>query len=240
MVKPPPTHRVPRADPARELAFRRTRLNAERREWLFRYLGMIIEHCYLHEAAHALRGHLLYLQREGSPTFLSERYPLKMSRDARARHVEIDADLHALDMWFDITEPDVPARKVLQLDLLFQKLFTILLLHQVFDEEAAPIAKDQLTDHPPPIHRAIYLTSNLAALAQRRFGLGRKATENVRYQAWWEASLVASQSGLAKHRWWGGASRQGWATYTQTVRRHTQRVEGKLDAFVEGLPDDLV
>jgi len=82
-----------------------------------RFLGMIIEHVFLHEAAHALRGHLAYMRRTPAHRALDER------RRSLNTYLELDVDLHAVDMWLAITQEsdDFPTQRDLLLDLYFQR-----------------------------------------------------------------------------------------------------------------------
>jgi hypothetical protein len=210
----------------------------ERPEWSTRFLGMIIEHAYLHEAAHALRGHFAYVQRP-----IGERVLDEQTRSL-SRYLELDADVQALDMWQSITEAagDFPKSDVLLEELYFQKVFTLRLLYQVLDSGNRPIKHHRTLSHPPPIHRALMLCGAMRATAQERFGLSRGVLENAYRQASWESGVAAKTAGLAKDRWWGGSTgrRRGIQSYQRLVRYYLDAVEPKLDAFGASLPDSLV
>jgi hypothetical protein len=210
----------------------------EREDWLWRFGGMMIEHAYLHEFAHALRGHLLYRQRPKGRRQADER------SNALDRYLELDADLQALEMWLDITQAadDFPTSETLLFDLHFQRVLTILLLFQVLDLDNQSIRHFRRAGHPPPIHRAMALASAMRATMPRQYALSQTLLENVHHQAFYEASVAAQSAGLTKDRWWGGSSgrRRGVGAYHTYYRRYHDDIEPKLDAFVATLPDDLV
>jgi len=210
----------------------------ERPEWSMRFLGMIIEHVYLHEAAHALRGHLLYLRRPPMSRSLDER------RGSLNSYLELDADLHAVDMWLAITEDseDFPTRRDLRLDLYFQRVFTILLLYQTLDCGNRAIAEHMRLDHPAPVHRALMLSAAMRQTVPHQHRLPAKLVENTHHQAFWEASVAARTWKLLADRWWGGTTgrRRGMARYSTVIRQFLDAIEPQLDAFVETLPNDLV
>lgn len=209
----------------------------EREEWALRFLGMVVEHVYLHEAAHALRGHLLYLERTTGETTVDERFRWQR------RYIELDADVHAVDMWLAITEAadDFPASDDLRLDLYFQKLLTLILLHHAYDRDGGPVLRRGRTTHPAAIHRAMLFDQMLFATFMDRYQLPRKAMLNVQNQAWWEASVAAQAAGLVKNRWWGDSgSRRGDLQFKRMWRYFVNTIGPRLDRFVEGLPDDLV
>lgn len=208
----------------------------ERPDWSWRFLGMIAEHVYLHEAAHALRGHLAYLDCPGH--VVDER------AGGLSHYLELDADIHALDMWLAITEAagDFPSTQDLLLDLYFQRVFTLLLLYQALDAENLSIREQKRLDHPPPVHRALLLASALRRTVPERYRFSSGTVENVHHQAFWEASVAARSARLVPDRWWGGSTgrRRGIASYRRMVRYYMEVVEPRLDAFAESLPDDHV
>ena len=208
----------------------------EREEWALRFLGMVVEHVYLHEAAHALRGHLLYLERTTGETTVDERFRWQR------RYIELDADVHAVDMWLEITEAaaDFPASEGLRLDLYFQKLLTLILLHQAYDRDGRPVQRRGRATHPAAIHRAMLIDQMLFGTFRDRYQLSREAMLNVQNQAWWEASVAAEAAGLVKNRWWGeSGSRRGDKQFKRMWRYFVTTIEPRLDRFVEGLPEDL-
>jgi hypothetical protein len=210
----------------------------ERPEWSLRFLGMIAEHVYLHEAAHALRGHLLYLRRPATRRTLDER------RRSVNGYLELDADLQAVDMWLAIAEAadDFPARRDLRLDLYFQRVFTILLLYQALDAGNRAIRAHARLDHPAPIHRALMLASAMRQTIPERHQLPADLVEEAHHQAFWESSVAARTLKLLPDRWWGGTTgrRRGMKAYSRLVRHFLSVVEPALNQFVDGLPDDLV
>ncbi|MEG0860413.1 MAG: hypothetical protein RSD81_02945 [Pseudomonas sp.] len=209
----------------------------EREEWAFRFLGLVVEHVYLHECAHALRGHLLYLEQRNKNVTLDEK-----SRWQR-RYIEIDADFHGLDMWFEITEAasDFPTSESLILDLYFQKLLTVIMLHHLYDKEGLPVLRRGVSTHPAPIHRAMIIDHMLFTTFMNRYQIPRSKMLNMQNQAWWEASVAAKAAGLVKNRWWGESGvRRGDQQYKRMWRYFVTHVEPRLNRFVDGLPDDLV
>ncbi|HKA61983.1 MAG TPA: hypothetical protein VKH83_06125 [Methylomirabilota bacterium] len=208
----------------------------ERPGWSWRFLGMIAEHVYLHEAAHALRGHLAYLDRPGH--VVDER------AGGLSHYLELDADIHALDMWLAITEAaeDFPSTQDLLLDLYFQRVFTLLLLYQALDAENLSIREQKRLDHPPPVHRALLLAAALRRTVPELYRFSSGTVENVHHQAFWEASVAARGARLVPDRWWGGSTgrRRGIDSYRRRVRYYMEVVEPRLDAFAESLPDDHV
>jgi hypothetical protein len=210
----------------------------ERPEWSIRFLGMIIEHVYLHEAAHALRGHLAYVGRAIAHRTVDER------RRSLNSDLELDADLQAVDMWLAITEAadDFPKRQNLLLDLYFQRVFTILLLYQTLDAGNRAIREHLRFDHPAPVHRALMLSAAMRQTIPDRHHLPVKLVDDTHHQAFWEASVAARTSKLLEDRWWGGKSgrRRGMKVYSRMIRHYLSVVEPTLDTFVAGLPDDLV
>ncbi len=212
----------------------------ERPEWSWQYLGQIVEHAYLHEAAHALRGHFCYLDRGRSA-------PTQLCLDEGTRqcghYIELDADLHALDMWADITlKADYfPRAANLREDLYFQRLLTLLLFYQALDAHNAPIAHFANLDHPPPVQRAMLLSEAMLASSSSVFGLERSEVENAHQQAHWESSVVARAAGRLRNRWWGesGANR-GNAIYARRRRYYLNVFEPRLDAFGKTMPNDVV
>src|SRR4030095_3014016 len=215
----------------------------ERPDWSWRFLGMIAEHVYLHEAAHALRGHLAYLDCPGPV--------IDGPAGGLSHYLELDADIHALDMWLAITEAagDFPSTQDLLLDLYFQRVFTLLLLYQALDAEDLSILEQKRLDHPPPVHRALLLASALRRTVPERYRFSSGTVENVHHQAFWEAS-VAGRGGAPRPRPAGGGAgrggsgapgrRRGIASYRRMVRYYMEVVEPRLDAFAESLPDDHV
>lgn len=211
---------------------------AERSEWIWRFLGWIVEHVYLHEMAHALRGHAVYRMPDIGPCAMHD------LRDEPAHYLELDADLHALDMWVHITQhaSDFPRRKTALLqDLYFQKLFTLLMLYQTLDSPTRSLRRKMHQRHPPPIHRALLLSEMLLHVVPERYNMPRRIVENVHAQAWWEASVAARACGLMRNRWWGASSRrQGVRSYARMVNHYLRYAEPTFDRFVAGLPEDLV
>jgi len=209
----------------------------ERPEWAWRYLGMIVEHAYLHEVAHAVRGHLPYRRRTSERPVIDER----MAKPNL--YLELDADLQALDMWLSIAEKadDFPKQEHLLLDLHFQKLLTTLFLFQAFDTDNLTIQRQRGQSHPPPVHRAMLLDAALRDTFPGRYGLPKREVEKVHAEAWGEAAIAARAAKLTPNRWWGSSRRaMGRRTYSRMVRQYLDRVEPRLNRFVETLPDDLV
>ena len=62
-------------------------------------------------------------------------------------------------MWFSTFEkqPDFSRSQKLRLDGFFQKLLTLILLHQVLDVGNLSIRTSAGLAHPPPVHRALLL-----------------------------------------------------------------------------------
>jgi hypothetical protein len=210
----------------------------ERVAGIWQYLGWMIEHVFLHEAAHALRGHFDYLRLPHAKRTLDEQAsPLN-------RYLELDADVHALDMWLAITEAagDFPSSEGLLLDLYFQRVFTLLLLYQGLDTGNMTIRQQQRLNHPPPVHRALLLASAIRQTMPDRFGLSQASIENAHHQAFWEAGVAAKTAKLTEDRWWGGSTgrRRGIRSYRAALRRYLEDIEPKLDAFGASLPESLV
>ena len=207
----------------------------EHEEWSMRFLGMLIEHAYLHELAHAVRGHLLY--KRATANGIDER------SGSLGRYLEIDADIHALDMWLAITEvaDDFPKSEQGQLELYFQKVFTLQIFYQVFDAANLPLQAHR-REHPAPIHRALVATAAMAQSIPQRLGLTTKTIKNAHHQAMWEASIAARTANLIEDRWWGGVRgrRRGIRECRRMIRYYLEVVEPRLDAFVASLPDDIV
>lgn len=208
----------------------------ERPEWIWRFLGYIVEHLYLHEMAHALRGHAQYWSDSG-------RCAIRALNGESVHYLELDADLHALDMWMHITQraADFPRRRPALLhDLYFQKLLTLLIVYQTLDSPTRSLRRKK-HQHPPPFHRVLLLSETLLQVVPERYNMSRRIIEDVHAQAWWEASVAARASGLTRDRWWGGTGRrQGVRSYARMVSHYLQYAEPALDRFVAGLPDDLV
>ena len=208
----------------------------EHAQWSMRFLGMLIEHAYLHEVAHAVRGHLLY--KRAAATSVDER------SGSLGRYLEIDADIHALDMWLAIAEvaDDFPRSQEGQLELYFQKVFTLQIFYQAFDATNLPLRVHRRREHPAPIHRAVVVTAAMAQSIPQRLGLTTKAIENAHHQAMWEASVAARAANLVEDRWWGGAKgrRRGMRECRRIIRYYLDVVEPKLDAFAASLPEDIV
>ena len=209
----------------------------ERPEWAWRYLGMIVEHTYLHEVAHAVRGHFLYLSRT------SERSALDQRTAGPDQNFELDADLQAIEMGIAIAEKagDFPKKNTLLLDFLFQKLLTLILLCQALDTDNEPLGRYRSDSHPPPVIRAMLVDRALRDTFPGRYGLSQREVDNVHSQAWWETSVAALAAKLTVNRWWGSSRRSmGGQTYARMVRHFLERFEPSLDRFVETLPDELV
>ena len=211
---------------------------AERPEWSWRFLGMLVEHVYLHEAAHALRGHFDYLRRPVASARFDEQ------SGSPGHYVELDADIHALDMFFAISElePDHPTKPSLLLDWYFQRLFTLFLLYQLLDSEKRTIRAYRRLDHPHPVHRALLLASALLQTFPGLYRVPRRRVENAHHQAIWEASVAARTAHLVQDRWWGGkrGRQRGMREYRRLFNHYRKVVEPRLDAFGASLPDDLV
>jgi len=213
-------------------------VGGERVDWIWNFLGMMIEHAYLHEVAHAVRGHFGY-QRARRP-----RSSLDEQSQTLSRYLELDADLQALDMWLAVTEEqgDFPKSEELLFELYFQRIFTLLMIYQVLDVGNATIKRQQTQRHPPPIHRALMLEEAIDQTLPERYGLPRAMVPNVRHQAFWEASVAAKSARLVEDRWWGGSTgrRRGIRSYRGLVRHFLEDVEPRLNAYVASLPDSLV
>ena len=209
----------------------------ERPEWAWRYLGMIVEQAYLHEVAHAVRGHLPYRRRTSQRPVIAERMAEPNV------YLELDADLQALEMSLQIAgkADDFPRKKSLKLDLYFQKLLTSILLFQALDTDNLSIRRKRGQSHPPPVQRAMMLDAALKDTLPGLYGVSRRDVETVHKQAWWEASVAARAAKLRAGRWWGSSRRaMGGRTYSRMVRHFLDVFEPRLNRFVETLPDDLV
>ncbi len=210
----------------------------QRPEWSMRFLGMLIEHAYLHEVTHALRGHLLYEDHQNPKSGIDEQ------GGALGRYLELDADVHALDMWLAIAEDaeDFPTSDALQLDFYFNKVFTLQLFYQTLDAANLSIRAQSRTRHPAPIHRALLLSMVMRRTIPERHGLSTQVVENAHHQAMWESGVAARLANRVEDRWWGGSTgrRRGMGTYHRMVRHYLERVEPKINAFVASLPEDLV
>jgi hypothetical protein len=213
----------------------------ERPEWSQRFLGMIVEHAFLHEVAHATRGHFAYLNRGPSS---AEHLCLDERARSGGKYLELDADLQALDMWATITRTadDFPTTPHFLEELYFQRLLSLILLYQALDESKRPVSHYARGDHPAPIHRSMLLTRAMHSSGRSYFGLDGKRLRNVHEQAHSEASVAAETWKLTRDRWWGGRTgrHRNVRVYARQVRYYLKVFEPRLDAFAETLPDDLV
>jgi hypothetical protein len=147
-------------------------------------------------------------------------------------------------MWLAIAEAadDFPKSEQGQLELYFQKVFTLQIFYQAFDTANLPLRAHSRRTHPAPIHRAVIATAAMAQSIPQRLGLATQAIENAHHQAMWEASVAARVADLVEDRWWGGETgrRRGMRECRRMIRYYLDVVEPKLDAFAASLPENIV
>jgi len=213
-------------------------LNAERGEWLWQIFGAMLEHVFLHELAHALRGHLSYANVHAGLALLDERQLLRRYAEEAVRDVEIDADVHAVDMWAEVTLPGARRRrkKTLRGDILFQKLLSINLLYQLLHASGSRGARGD--GHPPPIQRMILLANAITNTLRVELRLDREQAWAIWEEAGWEAHQIARSLGIPSRKW--SISRFNQNAQQRLVEGYLTSAERRLDAYVETLPDSLV
>jgi hypothetical protein len=214
---------------------------AERPKWSWRFLGMIVEFAYLHEVAHAMRGHFAYL---GGRAARGSSFCLDEQARRHGRYVELDADLHALEMWMDTTREaeDFPTTPTLLEELYFQRLFSAILLYQSLDQGGLSAREHERLGHPAPIHRSMLLSRAMFSSGRTYFGLTAERLREVHSQAQSEASVAARCWRLTKDRWWGGRDglRREPEKYARQLHYYLTKVEPRIDALNATLPDTLV
>ncbi len=195
----------------------------------------MLDYIIHHELAHVVRGHAPLLSRSHATLAVEEipREPQGGELRQMLNLIEIDADLHGLDIMlqyereFDelrTATATAPQRR----NHMFLQTFPVLLLQQLFDLEHLPVGSQLSHPHPPPIYRAIIYTRALSDTYELTVGLEKEAAVDEHDKAWWEASRCALLLGFPEGRWVGHMGDIDFPAVWECQRRY-QKFEEMLN-----------
>lgn len=181
-----------------------------RRELLHGLFSRALDFLVFHELAHHTRGHLDLVQAQFGLAIIDEADNAdnddEDDADQTIRHIEFDADLHAIDMMLISLERERPFESWLkgQSDQQYFLLaLAILVVLQAFDLPHAQIDTFYRRSHPAPVHRAMRLVSALSKSFARIFGWDEAQRLREHDHVWYHGAQLALQLGMPKGRWHG-------------------------------------
>ena len=141
----------------------------------------MIDYVIHHELAHLVRGHAPLLSARYALSAVEEVPRETLSEEIRhtLNLIEIDADLHGLDLLVEY-EPEfhelraATATTAKRRDHMFLHTFPLLLISQLFDFQHMSIATQLSQQHPPPVYRAIINTMALSDTYELTVGLSKE------------------------------------------------------------------
>lgn len=185
-------------------------ITADRLEAATQFYYAMIDHVIHHELAHLLRDHATLLCNRFSLSLVEEVPRGRLSQEIvkTLNFVEIDADLHGLDvlMTYDLEFKELcaPGASVADRRLhMFMRVFPHLLMSQLFDFEHTSLETQLSQHHPPPVYRAIVYSMAMSDTYWLTVGLAKAEAVDEHDKAWWEASRCAKLLGFPEGRWVG-------------------------------------
>lgn len=197
----------------------------------------MVDYVIHHELAHLVRDHATLLSTRYALSAVEE-VPRETLSDAirqTLNMLEIDADIHGLDMLVEYdrefhelcTETATTAQRR---DHMFLHAFPLLLISQLFDFEHLSIDSQLSQQHPPPVYRAIIYTMALSDTYELTVGLPKEAAIDEHDKAWWEASRCALLLGFPEGRWVGHMDDIDFALVSERQREYKE-FEAMLNAL---------
>ena len=167
-----------------------------------------------HEIAHHTRGHIdLVLTRMGMSE-IDELFSMSASDGISGelfRHLEFDADHHAIDMMLTAYDQEFPLEEWAE-DHARAECFLLSLsligVFQALDHEDREVEAHYRTTHPAPVHRAMRLTGAVSRTIGRFAGWSDVERIEHHDNAWVAGAELAERSGRGRDRWMGTGTRR--------------------------------
>lgn len=188
-------------------AFIPEKINEDRLELTTLLYQIMMDFVIHHELAHVVRGHTSLLKRKFSLSMVEEKIKIYNKNKEildMLNVMEIDADVHGLDMLFQ-HDPDIDIlssmEKNKQRISLFLYMFPYVLMAQMFDLENTSIEYQLNQSHPPPLYRAIIYTRAVGDSFESISSLSFEEIKDEHNIAWYEASRCAKVLKFPEGRW---------------------------------------